>query len=387
MDSIKVKIPQHKLLIENPAFFNEIKSSQFSNSPNHKHEKTNNAFRREFTDKGIYTPKFHLLDVDFGVPDKSLVLEFSAAKLLHGTNLKEVSEANLPAIIAKLKAFLKTLGIGMFERDLYGASVILIAYSRNIPVAHLGRVEQILRVIAPFNYRPRSQFNSVILRQGIHTTELKYFNLNSHLTLYDKLTEIQHNPVTKEEKAIADYLRTGKNKPEFESWVKETLRVELTLHNKVAVKQVMAKYYDKKNNYTLAEVFKDNIRDELLKTEIDNIFNHPLKEIILLSVYEKEVFQSVLKKFCKTFTQKSEIRTMLDILYSRGLKALREEMMEGGSERTWFRKQKKLKAVAAQIQLPKGIGQLDNATVLEFILSQFGIKSELRTPKQQILFK
>lgn len=387
MDSIRIKIKQDKLLVKDPAFFNEIKSSQFSNSSNHKHEKTNNSFRKELSGKGIYAPKFHLSEVDFGVPDKSLVLEFSAAKLLHGTNLIEVSETDLPAIVDKLKDYLKSIGIGMFERDLYGATTTLIAYSKNIPIGHLGKVPEILRVIAPFDYRPRSQFNSVVLRQGVHTSELKYFNLNSHLTLYDKLTEIQHYPVTQEERKIADFLRNGTNNAEYEHWVKETLRVELTLHSKVSVKQAMVKYYGKKNDYTLAEVFKDSIRDELLRTEIDNIFNHPLKEIVLLSVYDRDTFNTVLNQFCKTFTQKAEIRLMLDILYSRGLKALRDEIITKASERTWFRKQKKLKTVAKLIQLPQGITQLDNATVLEYILAQFGIASELRTPKQQELFK
>lgn len=387
MDTIKMKIKQDRLLVKDQAFFNEIKSSQFTNSANHKHEKTNNAFRKELANKGVYAPKFHLSEVDFGVPDKSLVLEFSPAKLLHGTNLKEVSEADLPAIIDKLKAFLKSIGVGIFERELLNSTVTSMAYAKNIPVGHLGKVPEILRVIAPFNYRPRSQFNEVVLRQGIHTSELKYFNLNTHLTLYDKLTEIQHKPVTQEEHKIVDYLRNGNNKAEYENWVNETLRVELTLHNKVAVKQAMAKFYGKKNDYTLSEVFKDKIRDELLKTEIENIFNHPLKEIVLLSVYDRDTFNTILNKYCKTFTQKAEIRLMLDILYSRGLKALRDEIVAKHCLRTWFRKQEKLQAVAELIQLPSGITQLDNAAVLEYILSQFGIASKLRVPQQQTLFR
>lgn len=301
MDTIRIKIKQDKLLVKDQAFFNEIKSSQFSNSANHKHEKTNNAFRKELANKGVYAPKFHLSEVDFGVLDKSFVLEFSAPKLLQGTNLKEVSEADLPAIIEKLKTFLKSIGIGIFERELLNSTVTSMAYAKNMPIGHLGKVPEILRVIAPFDYRPRSQFNQVLLRQGIHTSELKYFNLNTHLTLYDKLAEIQHDPVTNEERRIADFLRKGSNKEEYEHWVKETLRVELTLHNKVSVKQVMAKYYGKKNDYTLAEVFKDNIRDEMLKTEIDNIFNHPLKEIVLLSVYDRDTFNTILNRYCKNY--------------------------------------------------------------------------------------
>ncbi len=385
MDSIRLKLKQGKFLIKDPTFFNEVKSSQFSNSPNHKIEKTNNAFRKELARKGLYAPKFGLNDTSFGVPDNSLQLEFSAAKILHGTNYKEVSEPDLPVIVQKLKEFLKSIGVSAFEHDLLNATITLIAYARNIPVGHLGKVSEILRVIAPFDYRPRSEFTVVQYRQGVATSELKYFNPSSHLTLYDKLTEVLHNPITKEERAIADFLKNGTNAEMFESWVQETLRIELTLHNKVMVKQAMVKYYGKKNDYTLAEVFKDNIRDELLKTEVNNIFNHPLKEIILLSVYGRDTFNAVIKQYCSTFMQQAEVRLMLDVLQARGLKALRDEVLDKASERTWFRKQKKLNAIAKQIQLPQGVTQIDNAKVLEYILSQFGIKSELRTPKQLTL--
>ena len=385
MDTFRIKIKQDKLLVKDVAFFNEIKSSQFSNSPNHKHEKTNNAFRNELADKGIYTPKFHLSDVDFGIPDNALVLEFSAPKLLYGTNLKEVSEKDFTAVVDKLKIFLKAIGIGAFETHIRNAPATLTAYARNIPVGQFGKAAEILRVVAPFDYRPRSQFNNVIFRQGVITSELKYFNKHSHLVLYDKLTEILNNPMTDQEKRIADYLKYGTNKTELEAWVKQTLRVELTLHKKSAVKQAMAKYYGQKNDYTFEEVFKDQIRDDLLKTEIDNIFNHPLKEIILLSIYERDTFNAVIDQYAKTFSQRAEIRFMLDVLYSRGLNALREEIVARASERTWFRKQKQLKVVSEQIQLPQGITQLDNAAVLEYLLAEFGITSKLKAPKQLTL--
>jgi hypothetical protein len=221
MDTIRIKLKQGRFLIKNPAFFNEVKSSQFYDSPNHKVEKTNNAFRKGLASRGLYAPKFGLKDISFGVPDNSLVLEFSVAKLLYGTNLKEVTEADLPAVIQKLKEFLKSIGISIFESELLNATVTLIAYAKNIPVGHLGKVSEILRVIAPFDYRPRSDFTVVLYRQGVATSELKYFNPSSHLTLYDKLTEVLHNPVTKEEIAICDYLKKGTNPELFKSWVQE----------------------------------------------------------------------------------------------------------------------------------------------------------------------
>jgi hypothetical protein len=385
MDSIRLKLREDSFLVQDQAFFNEIRSRRFSDSQRYKVEKTNNAFRRRLSAEGVYAPKFWLDDNSLGVPSDTLILEFSVAKLLYGTNLREVSEADLPAIIQKLKAFLKLIGIGVFERELLHATIVLVAYAKNVPIDHLGKVSEILRVIAPFDYRPRSEFTRVEYRQGASTSALKYFNSSSHLTLYDKLGEILHEPVTQEERKIAHYLEGRASATVFQDLVRETLRVEFTLHNKVAVKQAMAKYYGRRNDYTLEEVFKDHIRDELLRNEVNRIFNHPLKEIVLLSVYGRDTFNAVINQYCKSFTQQAEIRFMLDVLLARGLKALRDEVLLKSTKRTWFRKQKKLKAVASKIELPQGITQLDNARVLEYLLSQFGIQLNLSAPKQLTL--
>lgn len=387
MDTFRLKIKNNLFLIQDQSYFQEIKSSEFGSGKGFTRDKTNNAFRNELMSQGLYVPKYKLAEGDFGSPEKSLVLEFSAPKLLFGNSLREVTEKDFPQIIQKLLDFCKVIKVGVFQTAIENASTTLAAYSTNIPVAHLAPAKDIIKIIAPFNYRPRSEYTATF-RQGEMTSELKYFNkTGSHLVLYDKLTEIKSQGHTKEEQEIIRYLTTGDGKEKFQDWVKETVRVEVTLHNKVAVKQALAKYYGKKNDYTFAEAFKDKIRDDLLTAEVGNVFNHPLKEIVLLSSYDRDVFNTVIEQYAKSFSKKAEIRLALDILYSRGLKALREDIIKQHCERTWFRKQKLLKQISDTIALPQGILQLDNAQILEYLLAQFGVKSDLRTPKQLTLFR
>lgn len=95
MDTFRLKIKNNLFLIQDQTYFQEIKSSEFGNGKGFTRDKTNNAFRSELMAQGLYVPKYKLAEGDFGSPEKSLVLEFSAPKLLFGNSLREVSEIGL----------------------------------------------------------------------------------------------------------------------------------------------------------------------------------------------------------------------------------------------------------------------------------------------------
>ena len=330
------------------------------------------------TKQGIYLPKYSISEVNFGTPEHALELEFSAGKLLHGTNFREVSQKDFPAIVDKLANFLRSIQVITDRSEITDAPATLAAYARNIPVGKFSSTSEILWVMGHFDYRPRSEHRKE-LREGDNLSELKYFNNNSHLTLYDKVLELQNHPITKEEREIVDLIKKGE--------IDETLRVELTLHTKHAVRQALSGIYGKSKEFTFADVFNDNVCETLLRNEVEAVFNHPLQKIVLLSCFDRDVFNRVIEKHCRTLAQKREMRTALSILFTQGLHAYRRDVLEHASRRTWFRYQKLLKQLADTIQLPSGaIKNLNNAEFLEYFLSQFGIKSKLRGARQQGLF-
>ena len=384
MDTFRIKIKNYASA--DPAYFEEIKSSSFAGNTRYKRDRTSNAYRKEMAQKGIYVPKFSISEVNFGNLERALKLEFSAGKLIHGTNLKDVSEKDLPLVVDKLSEFLKSIKVSVERHEVQNAVITLAAYSRNVPVGQFGSAQEIIRIIAPFNYRPRSEYTKVLLREGEMTSELKYFNNNSHITLYDKLAEIRNNPITKEERGIVDYLKNKSGKDTHQSWVRETLRVELTLHNKTAVRQALSGFYGKKTSFTFAEAFNDKVCNTLLKKEVENIFNHPLQKIVLLTCFDREIFNEVIQKHCGTLAQRREMRVAFDILYTRGLRAYREDVLSKASERTWFRNQKRLRKICDAVRMPQGVMQINNVEFIEYFLSQFGIKSRLHETKQLDLF-
>jgi ketol-acid reductoisomerase len=123
-----------------------------------------------------------------------------------------------------------------------------------------------------------------------------------------------------------------------------------------------------------------------LTTEVNNIFNHPLKEIVLLRAYDQTTFNKIIDQLCKNFSQSAELRTIFDIIYTRGIGELRKEITSKSSKRTWFRKKQKIKQLLKEIDLPPPQDNIDNAKVIEYLLSQFGIEPNIREPKQLEIF-
>jgi hypothetical protein len=81
------------------------------------------------------------------------------------------------------------------------------------------------------------------------------------------------------------------------------------------------------------------------------------------------------------------MRHAISMLFTQGLQAYRKDVLEKASRRTWFRYQEQLKRISDGIQLPRdAMAQFSNAELLEYLMSQFGIKSKLREARQQGLF-
>ena len=199
-------------------YFEEVRSSNSTANGHFKRDRTNNTYRNGMTKQGLYLPKYSISEVNFGTPEHALELEFSAGKLLHGTNFREVSQKDFPAIVDKLANFLRSIQVITDRSEITDAPATLAAYARNIPVGKFSSTSEILWVMGHFDYRPRSEHRKE-LREGDNLSELKYFNNNSHLTLYDKVLELQNHPITKEEREIVDLIKKGE--------IDETLRMEL----------------------------------------------------------------------------------------------------------------------------------------------------------------
>lgn len=85
--------------------------------------------------KGIYKPRLTVTKRvsrggTFEIP---LKIEFSIPKLLYGNNFDELTDADFTAVIQKLKAVLKEMGVRVFEHFLINAPVSSVHYSKKYP--------------------------------------------------------------------------------------------------------------------------------------------------------------------------------------------------------------------------------------------------------------
>jgi len=370
MDTIRIKIANYQ--IEDKHYFREIKASAFCDDLNYRKQYTNNQFRKKLQEQGEYTPLYFVDENNyFGKQQNSLILEFSAPKLIYGHNFAEVKEKDLHLVIEKIKQFLSLIKVKVWTHEIEKAIVTRIAYTKNIVLDDLCHTSDVLQVLSVFNYRPKSQFTATTRNAN---SEIKFFNNHSHFCIYDKLLEIKNNPKTKEEKELVKKL------------LPEVVRFELTLHTKHSVNQAMRGFYPKQNDYTLVDVFKDEICAKLLQNEVDQIFNHPLKEVIVMANTKQPFNDGIFQKFNKYFSKKTKTKYILDLLQTRGVAGFRKEFLESHSVRTWYRLQNEVGEIAQSLQLTGDDRTTTNLKILEFILEQFGIKPDLKEPVQQSLF-
>ncbi len=388
VDTIRLKIESFNAL--DMGYFNEVRKRSATDEMRNitkQITRTNNKFRKHRQDKGLYTPKFQIEENYYGtIMKKTLVLELSLPKFVFGTNLHELTQADWLDTVQKLLFFLKEIKVEVFEQDIMQAIVTSISYSRNLDITEICTGQQAIRHLAPFNYRPRSDYNYVIREQKNGGSYIKYFNNCTSLIIYDKLPEIAYNPVTAIEKEIAEIWKR-RRAGEFPQRVKEYIRVEVSLQDKVSIKQAVRSVNGLiQNSFTFKELFNQELSNQILRKEIDSVFNHSLQKPILLSTYDRPTVQALLTKKFPRFNERMKVAGFVEKLRieNMGLKELRKTMIDGSCERTWFRWQKKLKELFDDIELRdlKISETLRSADILNFILKEFNLKDK----KQLSLF-
>lgn len=371
MDSIRIKIKNYKTQDKfyfRGSFSNTEDSVDGFDYPK-KRVRTNNKYYNDKIKAGLYIPKYWIEQCNFGLPTDYLVLEFSAPKLLYGTNLIEVKENELHNLVDKLFSFLQEIKVEVLQKDIVSGIVTLVAYGKNINVDKCYSPKQVIGVLSNFNYLPRSEceLKNLAITKG---TSLKYYNNHASLVVYDKMAEIQQgNRTLGEKKIIEGYKNQG---GVISKCYGETIRFEYTLQCKRAVQQAMKLYYGVKRDYTLEDIFKDKINKEILNKKIDQVFNHPLNSIVVLSSFDVPVIEEAINKHYKYLGSRNNLKSAIDCLRSGGLKKLRQNTIQDYSKRTWYRYSNLLKKITKEIDLPNTENNT-NLDALLFIIKAFGI--------------
>ncbi len=126
-------------------------------------------------------------------------------------------------------------------------------------------------------------------------------------------------------------------------------------------------------------MFRDEIWKELLKNEVERIFNHPLVDFVFLSTLQANILEKLLDKYVKHHLTKLRIKDVIEkIQRLGGTKELRRYYTETyKSRQTYYNHQEVLNTLIKNIE----ISELENLTASKFhvfYLRQFGIENSVQ---------
>lgn len=373
MDTVRLKIPR-KLPVGSPYFQEKVhmKELQTEHLKGSRFVYTNNTGRKEQIAKGIYTPKYWI-EEDFKNPAITyFCLEASIPKMLFGENMTELETNHFTEAVRAIQTFSKTIRINLFEREILKAVPTLLAVGRNINITKLCSCYSAIKALSLFNDRFRSELR-VVMFEADTGMELIFSNKSTTFKAYDKIRQIQRKPITAKEHEIAGYLRKERYK-QNEVYIREMLRFELTMKNKTALNSKLKPYLNEKTP-TFKNVFNKDLWNALITKEIDEIYDHPLKDFVFIALEEKPKIDALLDVMHKQVKVKHGILGIVNDIQAKGLKQTRQDMFEGyQSKQTWYNYVHRLQRLEKHIDYT-ALQNLSQLQIHEFILKQFGIET------------
>lgn len=378
MDTIRLKFNINFNNLNNFFFSQKIQHKEIINTPIGKGSSrfifTNNNWRKEREKNGIYTPKYWIEEDFLNPSTKYLLVEFSAPKLCFGTSLIKLKNNHLPLLIEKIINFFQEIKITITSQQILCSFPIFISFAENIDITKICSCDQAINILSSFDDRFRS--NCYIIKPKNGGIELYYNTKSSTFKLYDKLREIKNNAVTREERKIIE-AHSIKEYRKKEIWICEILRVELTLKSKDSIIKRLTPYIE--NTITLETLFQEEIWFNLLRNEIEKIFNSPMKNFVFLSRLNGPAIEAFLNKNSKHFSKKAIIKETLSIMQRKdGLKGLREYYFDNyKSRQTFYNHISILKRLSKQIDF-SDIQNLTSSNVHDYLLRKFDIKEQVQ---------
>ncbi|MFA5753964.1 MAG: hypothetical protein WC905_01205 [Patescibacteria group bacterium] len=375
MDTIKLKFKYSR---PNNNFFSEQihkKDLALEHISGSRYVWTNNNWRNKQTDKGLYIPKYWI-EQDFKNPDETyFLIELSAPKFLNGENISALKETDLTLLVKKISKFCQELGVFIFEKQILNAVPTVLAVGININITRLCFCESAIEALAKFDYKPYATQRVVFLLDLKNAGREIIFSIPKTETfkIYSKNREIMNNAKTAEEKQIAELLKADKYKKD-QVYINEILRVELTLKTGRKVKERLKSYLGEASP-TLENIFKPKIWEALIKEEINQIYNHPLKNFIFLSLEQEPFIEAFLDKNYSHIETKDTIIGIITSLQKKGIAQTRNDYFEKyKSRQTWYNYLGRLKKLEGHLDL-KALANLSSFKIHSFILNQFGIEN------------
>lgn len=220
---------------------------------------------------GIYKPRLTVTkrinrEGSFEIP---LKIEFSVPKLLYGNNFDELTDADFPAVIQKLKTVLREMGVGVFEHFLVNSPVSSVHYSKNIALTDYTTPYTYINQLTKLNINKRLDTNRTDFRNEGHS--FKYRANSFEIAFYDKIKDLEQAKIS-EERAEEEDNAIQLNLFDILTQRKpyEVLRIEIRLNTRQKIRQILKKI-GKEIEPTFTNIFNQDTAKRVLLHYVSEI--------------------------------------------------------------------------------------------------------------------
>lgn len=242
-------------------------------------------YAKSWAKKGVYCPMFgiSMKRVNGKEAIGSLEIQSSLPKLVHGTSIFDADISDLDTAYKKILFFLNDLGIDMTIENLRKFGIVRRAdFAKMIRLPdYLGRADEVIRILAYFDYKPQSDFRYRDYSHGENGIVIKFWNSTQGYAIYCKFGEILNNGFTNQEKQIQELYKQGRFK-------NNALKFELSLQRKDSFESVVSRRIKsgKKKDFTLDEIFDRDLAKDILLDAFEKVFSPVAVGLITLSQME-----------------------------------------------------------------------------------------------------
>ncbi len=375
IDSVVLQLNSGQFKLREKNRFNEAKKQQgrgFSVDTRYCSE-----YAKSWKKRGVYCPIFGLLTRAQGLakPQEVLEIQVSLQKLVHGTNLFDVDGNDLDTIFQKLLFFLDELGVDTTKEELRKAIVRRADFSKIIKLPdYLGKADEIIRLLARFNYKSQSEFRLSEYSEGNEGISIKFHNSTQGYAIYDKFGEILSQGFTKQEMTLKRLYEEGKLK-------RNAVKFELSLQRKDSFEAVVSRRTKtgKKKNFYLEEILDRDLAQSILCDAFEKIFNNVAVGLVTLSQMEDNKLRVYLESSSLSQAKQEKLYYWVRMATNFGVAGTWEQLKlkyKGGSV------DRRKKEIALILQ---ELGQISGnvANLIDFLRAEHK-KFELIKPKNEL---
>jgi hypothetical protein len=255
LDTVILTIPENSYKITKPDFFKP--NAEYLYKPGF----IGKSFINNFKTKDKYYPRLTITPRSKGKgwgTSKDLRIEFSACKLVHGNNLKELLVTEDVFVYRALYNRLLETGVELLESPA-NFEVSGFDTAKNIFLSKGLFSSEIIKELSKCEIDRRLDLDTKAYNESAGTT-LQFYSNNHSLVVYDKLADLK-----KPGKRAVDKDRNDLQRDLFEEQEnQEIIRFEARLRKKIKMKQILAKIGYKKTTILFKDLFDERLWQRIL---------------------------------------------------------------------------------------------------------------------------